>query len=123
MAQEGEPRGIGNVEQKAGSLIEHIPETPEISESLQQAGVRVQPSNPPITGFDPLGMAITKSSNTTSQLTLPGDNTYDSLKKKSEGNPLLALTWWATVWLRQIKIAWHKGRKVLGKGSSNTQPI
>src|SRR3990167_5145848 len=102
------------------SVVKEIPETPETTPSLQEAGVTPVPTQ--ITAQvtdDKTGKPLMQSPSTqTITITIPASPTQ--LTDWSKGSPSDSLTWLAPFWLRIIKKAFHFGWRVLAQGGGAT---
>lgn len=100
----------------AEGIVKEIPETPETTPSLQEAGVTSVPTQ--ITAQvtdDRTGKPLMQSPAThVVTITIPASPAQ--LTDWSKGSPSDSLTWLATFWLRIIKKAFHFGWRVLAQG-------
>lgn len=98
--------------------IKEVPETPVISETLEKAGVKSQPSQITQAVTDDTTGKPLMTSPATQVVTITIPATPTQLVDWAKGSPSASLTWFATFWLRLIKKALHFGWKVMMKGGS-----
>ena len=90
-----------------------VPETPESTPEMEEAGVTIVP--PQVTAQvtdDDSGQPLIQTPATkTVTVQIPTDPA--KLDDWAKGSPANALTWFATFWLRMIKKAMHFGWKII----------
>ena len=99
-------------ERKVSEEVTFIPETPEIPDYIEKAGVSTTPSQVTAQVADNNGQNMLQTSaNQTITITLPASK--ERLEVLAKGKITDALTWFALFWLRILKKAMHFGWRVI----------
>lgn len=92
--------------------VTEIPESPEVHEHIEKAGVSTRPSQFTAQVTDDSGNQLIQTPKTKSvTITLPA--TKEQLVDWSKGSTESSLTWLAKFWLRMIKKAVHFGWRIV----------